>query len=292
MLNGEFAADVKKLANKKLFYSEDKNVEKIGLLAGIGKLPVEIACAARKMGFSIVTVGLVEGVDARLAQVSDTFAQIQVGDLERIFAFLKENEVEKVTMIGKVTKELMFNGKVILDARMQKLLSSLPDNSDDTLMLAFVRELAAEGMTAFDQTALIRFLMPAPGVLTKREPTQAEKDDMQFGFKMAKAIGGLDIGQTVVVKDLAVMAVEAIEGTDECIKRGGQLGRGKVTVAKVAKPKQDNRFDVPAVGLDTLKSMCEAKAVALVIEAGKTLVVDREKVIQFADENGITILAM
>ena len=267
-------------------------MEKIGLLAGIGKLPVEIACAARKMGFSIVTVGLVEGVDARLAQVSDTFAQIQVGDLERIFAFLKENEVEKVTMIGKVTKELMFNGKVILDARMQKLLSSLPDNSDDTLMLAFVRELAAEGMTAFDQTALIRFLMPAPGVLTKREPTQAEKDDMQFGFKMAKAIGGLDIGQTVVVKDLAVMAVEAIEGTDECIKRGGQLGRGKVTVAKVAKPKQDNRFDVPAVGLDTLKSMREAKAVALVIEAGKTLVVDREKVIQFADENGITILAM
>ena len=119
-------------------------MEKIGLLAGIGKLPVEIACAARKMGFSIVTVGLVEGVDARLAQVSDTFAQIQVGDLERIFAFLKENEVEKVTMIGKVTKELMFNGKVILDARMQKLLSSLPDNSDDTLMLAFVRELAAE----------------------------------------------------------------------------------------------------------------------------------------------------
>ena len=265
---------------------------KIGLLAGIGRLPVQFAQTAHKMGFSIVTIGLVEGIDPELAQVSDKFTEISVGNLAEIFAFLKENEIEKVTMIGKVTKELMFNGKVALDSRMKKLLAVLPDNRDDTLMLAFIRELAAEGITTFDQTALIRSLMVAPGVLTKRVPTQREKADMDFGFKMAKAIGGLDIGQAVVVKDLAVMAVEAIEGTDECIRRGGQLGRGGITIAKVAKPAQDSRFDVPTVGPNTLKAMCEAKAVALVIEAGNTLVVDREKVIEIADENGITILAM
>ncbi len=143
-----------------------------------------------------------------------------------------------------------------------------------------------------DQTAFIRQLMPAAGVLSKRQPTEAETADMQFGFAMAKAIGGLDIGQTVVVKNRAVMAVEAIEGTDACIRRGGQLGRGGITVAKVAKPNQDLRFDVPAVGVETLQAMIEAKASALVIEAGKTLLIDKHNVLALADNNNIAIVAM
>jgi DUF1009 family protein len=175
---------------------------------------------------------------------------------------------------------------------MQKLLANLTDNSDDTVMLGFVKELAVEGMGVLDQTAFIRALMPAPGILTKRVPTEDEKKDMEFGLKMAKQIGGLDIGQTVVVKNLAVMAVEAIEGTDACIRRGGLLGRGGVTVAKVAKPNQDMRFDVPSVGPDTLETMIEAKASALVIEAGKTLLVHKDKVIEMAEKHGITIAVM
>ena len=156
-------------------------------------------------------------------------------------------------MIGKVTKELMFSNQVAADARMGLLLAGLPDHSDDTIMLAVVRELASEGIGVLDQTALIRSMMPGPGVLTRREPTPAEMADMEFGFSMAKEIGALDIGQTVVVKNRAVMAVEAIEGTDACIVRGGELGRGGVTVAKVAKPNQDLRFDVPSVGPGTIR---------------------------------------
>ncbi|HWR30315.1 MAG TPA: UDP-2,3-diacylglucosamine diphosphatase LpxI, partial [Negativicutes bacterium] len=163
---------------------------------------------------------------------------------------------------------------------------------DDTLTLALVEELAAEGIAVLDQTELLQPLMPSPGVMTKRQPTEQELADMRFGLDMAKKIGGLDIGQTVVVKNRAIMAVEAIEGTDACIRRGGQLGRGGVTVAKSAKPRQDMRFDVPGIGPDTIDSMAEAGAVALVIEAGRTLVVDREAVVERANQHGMTIVAM
>ena len=267
-------------------------MNKVGLLAGIGRLPVEFARAARGMGFSVIAVAIVPEVEPELEQAADKLFSISIGELDRVIATLKSEGVNQVTMLGKVTKELMFSGSVQLDDRIKKMFASLPDNSDDTIMLAFVRELAADGIQVFDQTALIRSLMPAAGVLTSRLPTEAEQADMEFGFKMAKAIGGLDIGQTVVVKNLAVIAVEAIEGTDACIRRSGQLSRGAATIAKVAKPEQDLRFDVPAIGLNTIQAMCEAGATAMVIEAGKTLLVEREKVIKMANDNGITIVAM
>lgn len=267
-------------------------MEKIGLLAGTGNLPVEFARAARAMGFGVFAVALVDEIEEGVSANAEKFVKVSIGQLHAIIQFFKENQIEKVTMLGKVTKELMFSKTVRPDPRMAKLLSSLPDFSDDTLMLAFVRELAAEGIEVFDQTVLIRSLMVKEGVLTKREPTAREKQDMEFGFQMAKAIGGLDIGQTVVVKDKAVLAVEAIEGTDACILRGGRLGCGDAVVAKVAKPKQDMRFDLPAVGLKTIESMIESGAKALAMEAGKTLLVEREKVLALADENGITIVAL
>ena len=159
-------------------------------------------------------------------------------------------------------------------------------------MLAFVQALARAGFTAFDQTDLIHKLMPHRGTITSREPDERERKDMEFGFRMAKEIGRLDVGQTAVVKDAAVMALEAIEGTDACIKRGGQLARGGAVVAKVAKPEQDNRFDVPTVGRTTLESMIEVGATALAIEADKTLLVEREAVVKLAEEHGIAIVAM
>lgn len=267
-------------------------MEKFGLLAGIGRLPVEFACAARGMGFGVFAVGLVEEVEPDLAENVEKFSQISVGQLDKIIGFLKENDIKKVTMIGKITKELMFNGQIVLDDRIKKIIGSLPDNSDDTLMLAFVRELAIEGITVFDQTSLIRSLLVKEGILSEREPSDKERADMEFGFKMAKAIGGLDIGQTVVVKDAAVMAVEAIEGTDACIRRGGKLACGDAIVVKVAKPKQDVRFDMPTVGVQTIQSMIAVGAKALAMEAGKTLLVEKAKVVALANENGITIVAM
>lgn len=265
---------------------------KIGLLAGLGRLPVEFAYAARQTGTNVVAVGVVGGVDAELAQAAQSYAAIGVGQLRKIISFLQEQQVTQVTMLGKVTKELMFSGQLEMDADMQALLAALPDHNDDTIMLGFVKRLAMEGIGVLDQTSLLKPLMPQAGVLTKRQPTKEEIADMQYGFKMAKEMGRLDIGQTVVVKDAAVLAVEAIEGTDACIRRGGSLGRGAVTVAKVAKPQQDQRFDVPAIGPATLQSMIAAGAKSLALEAGRTLLVDRETVLELAEENDITIVAM
>ena len=268
-------------------------MKSIGLLSGVGRLPVEVAKVARGMGVEVYAVGLVNGVEADLKEFATDYKDINVAQLDSIINYLKEHKVTEVVMIGKVTKEILFSGQHALpDARMIALLASLKDRSDDTMMLAFVNELAKEGIKTFDQTMLLKMIMPAPGVLTKRQPTECEKADMEFGFKMAKALGGLDIGQTVVVKDKAVMALEAIEGTDACILRGGKLACGNAVVAKVAKPAQDNRFDMPSIGLKTLETMLEVNASALVIEAGRTLIVDRQKVLSLADEHNISIVAM
>ena len=267
-------------------------MRKIGLIAGVGRLPVEFARAARGMGVHVIGVGVLPEVDPELAQVTHTYENINIAKLDRIFKVFKREKVTEITLLGKITKELVYAHRELPDLRVLKIFSRIKNFSDDTLTLALVEELAAEGITVLDQTELLRPLMPEPGVLTKRKPTDAELADMRFGLDMAKKIGGLDIGQTVVVKNRAIMAVEAIEGTDACIRRGGQLGRGGVTVAKSAKPKQDMRFDVPGVGPDTVDSMIEAGAVALVIEAGKTLVVDRDRMVEKADQHGMTIVAM
>lgn len=267
-------------------------MKKIGLIAGVGRLPVEFARAARGMGVHVIGIGVLPEVDPELAQVTHTFEYINIAKLDRIFKAFKREQVTEVTLLGKVNKELIYAHRELPDLRVLKLFSRLKNFSDDTLTLALVEELAAEGMAVLDQTELLKPLMPQAGVLTKRQPTEPELADMRFGLDMAKKIGGLDIGQTVVVKNRAIMAVEAIEGTDACIRRGGQLGRGGVTVAKSAKPKQDMRFDVPGVGPDTVESMAVAGAVALVIEAGRTLVVDREVMVEKANQHGMTIVAM
>ena len=267
-------------------------MKKIGLIAGVGRLPVEFARAARGMGVHVIGVGVLPEVDPELSQVTHTYENINIAKLDRIFKVFKREKVTEITLLGKITKELVYAHREMPDLRVLKIFSRIKNFSDDTLTLALVEDLAAEGITVLDQTELLRPLMPEPGVLTKRKPTDTELADMRFGLDMAKKIGGLDIGQTVIVKNRAIMAVEAIEGTDACIRRGGQLGRGGVTVAKSAKPKQDMRFDVPGVGPDTVNSMIEAGAVALVIEAEKTLVVDRETMVNKANQHGITIVAM
>ncbi|MBQ7628865.1 MAG: UDP-2,3-diacylglucosamine diphosphatase LpxI [Selenomonadaceae bacterium] len=267
-------------------------MEKIGLLAGVGKLPVECARTAKQLGYEVYAVGLLPESDPQIADFATDYQQISVGQLDAILKYLKSKDLQKVTMIGKVTKELLFNGKIQPDQKMIELIMSLPDRSDNTIMMMFVRELAKAGLQAFDQTALIRRLMPRRGTITNREPSTAERQDMDFGFRIAKELGRFDVGQTVVVKNRAVMALEAIEGTDECIRRGGKLANGGAVVAKVSKPNQDNRFDVPTVGKRTVEVMAEVGATALAIEADKTLLVDRENTVDFADEKGITIVAI
>ena len=266
-------------------------METLGLLSGIGHLPVDVAQAAKGMGYHVIAIGVVPGVDSELAACVDAYYDIHIGKLGKIINTLKKNNVTKVTMIGKVTKEILYSeGAIIPDFRAIKLLTSLPDRKDDTIMNAIVKELEDEKMAVMDQTLLIQPLLPAPGVLSKRHPTAEELEDIEFGFQVAKEIGRLDIGQTVVVKNKAVMAVEAIEGTDACILRGGTLGKD-VIVAKTAKPAQDNRFDMPSVGTRTIESMIAAGAAGIVMEAGRTLLVDRERTLALADEHNMFVVA-
>lgn len=267
-------------------------MEVLGVLSGIGHLPVEVVKSAKSQGYAkVVVVGVVPDIDPELKECADVYYDINIGKIGKIISTLKKNGVTEVTMIGKVTKELLYKaGAIVPDLRALKVLASLPDRKDDTIMKAIVRELESDGIRVMDQTLLIKPLLPQIGVLTKRKPTEQELADMEFGFAMAKAIGGLDIGQTVVVKNRAVMAVEAIEGTDACILRGGFLGKGGVIVAKAAKPSQDQRFDIPGFGTKTMESMIYAGATGIVIEAGNTLISEQEKVVAMADEHNITIM--
>ena len=270
-----------------------KDMETLGLLAGIGHLPVDVAQSAKKLGYKVLAIAVVADTDPELPENADVFYTINVGKAGKILQTLKRHDVKNVTMIGKVTKEVLYkNGAIIPDLTTIRLLSSLPDRKDDTIMNAIVKLIEDAGMHVMDQTVLIQPLLPEPGVLTRRKPTEQEWKDMQFGFRVAKELGRMDIGQTVVVKNQAVMALEAIEGTDACILRGGFLGKGGVIVAKTAKPAQDNRFDMPSVGITTLTSMIHAGATGIVIEAGRTLLVDRKRTLAMAEEKDITIVSM
>ena len=267
-------------------------MEKLGLLAGVGHLPAACARAARAQGYEVHAIALLPDVDPELQEAASVYRAISIGSIAEILAYLRQEEIKKVTMIGKVTKELLFTGAIQPDEMLRGMLMQLPNQNDDTIMMMFVGALMKIGVTPLDQTALIRPLMPAAGTLTSRPPTDAERADMEYGLQMAREIGRLDIGQTAVVKNRAVMALEAIAGTDACIRRGGALAGGGAVVAKAAKPQQDSRFDVPTVGLDTIKSLVVAKASALVLEADKTLFIDKERAVALAEANGITIAAM
>ena len=268
---------------------------RLGLLAGVGTLPFEFVQTAKKQGHEIVCIAVVPDVDTRLRSYSDKYFEINVFKLNKILRTFWKANVKEVTMLGKVTKEYLYKRKLVIpDLRTVKLLNKLRklDFKDDTIMLALVDELEGSGLKVMDQTKYLKPLMPPPQIFTHAMPSEEQMDDIAFGFKTAKLIGQMDMGQTVVVKDKAVMAVEAIEGTDACIRRGGKLAGKGAVVVKVAKPNQDPRFDVPAVGLDTLNAMIETKCKVLAIEAEKTLFVDRFDVMDKADEHDIVIVSV
>ena len=266
---------------------------KVGLIAGIGNLPVEFMRAAQHEGYEVVVISVVTDGAPELQAEADAYYQISVFKSDTVIkTFLKEG-VTDVTMLGKVTKEHLYKKiTTIPDMRTIKLLNRLRNRKDDTIMLAIVDELEKEGLSVADQTKYMRSLMPPVGVMTTRKPTEIEQLDIEFGFALAKQMGALDIGQTVVVKEQAAMAIEAIEGTDECIKRGGALGREGAVVVKTAKPNQDVRFDVPAVGMKTLESMITGNCKVLAMEAKRTIFVEQEAVLQKANELGIVICAV
>lgn len=265
---------------------------KLGLIAGNGDLPKAVAEEARAKGYEIIAIGLEPLAEISLASAVDEIRWINVGKLGQVISFLKKSGAKKAVMAGKVPKTLLYKSKITPDLRAVKLLFSLKDKSDDTILLAVAKELKKEGITLLNSTDFTTSLLAPEGVLTKEVPTENEWKDIAFGWRIAKEIGRLDIGQTVIIRNHAVMAIEAIEGTDEAVKRGGRLAGSGAVVIKVSKPQQDMRFDVPVVGLDTLNSMLEVKARVLAVESGKSIIIGMEKLIKEAERAGITIVGV
>lgn len=260
----------------------------------MGKLPAALAAEAKKTGYRVVGIALQPPADESLRPYVDDFHKINVGRFGGLISLLKKLSVTDAVLAGKVSKELLFRNKagVIPDMKAVKLLFSLRNRSDDTIMNAVVAELEKNGIRLHKTTAFTKSLVAPEGVLTHKKPSKDEWKDIEFGWELAKKMGQMDIGQTVVVKDMAVMAVEAIEGTDAAIKRGGSLAKKDAVVVKVSKPKQDMRFDVPVVGIDTLHSMKSAGAKVLAVEADKCIIVDKEKFIREADREGMVVVGV
>ena len=264
--------------------------KKLGLIAGKGDLPMVVAGEAKARGYSVIAFGLESLADESLGSYVDEMNWINVGKFGKLIDGLKKSGVKEAVMAGKVSKTLLYKSKITPDLRAVKLLFSLKDRKDDSILLAIADELSKEGITLLDITMFSRELLMPAGVLTKSRPSEDEWKDIKFGWEIAKEIGRMDIGQTVVVKDRAVMAVEAIEGTDEAIRRGGSLAGKGAVVVKVSKPNQDMRFDVPTVGAQTVLAMREVQARVLCVEPQKSLVLDRERLIEEAKKADISIL--
>ena len=266
-------------------------MKKIGIIAGEGRFPYLISEAIEKQGDQAVVVAHEGLTDPKIGEVATKTVWIKVGQLENLIRSFQEAGVGDVVMAGGFRKTLLFSGS-FPDARALKLISSIRSNKDDLILRALAEELGREGLHVRAATECVKSLLATSGPMSRREPTPGEWRDIRFGWDMAKEIGRLDVGQCVVVKERAVLAVEAIEGTDAAIRRGGVLGQGGAVVVKVCKPGQDTRFDLPTVGIRTLMVMKETGVAVLAVEALKTVMIDREQMIPWADEAGIAVVGI
>jgi len=265
-------------------------VKRIGLIAGNGEFPIIFAQEAKKKGVEIIAIGIKEETGKELKSYVSKIYWLSVGELEKLFQVLLQEGLKEVVMAGQVKHKRLFEN-IKLDAGMQKLLASAKDKKTDSLIGSIAKKLERVGVKVLDSTTFLSDYLPKKGVLTKNNLDKKILDDIEFGRDIAKSIAGLDIGQTVVVKEKTVLAVESIEGTDEAIKRGAKYGKEGIVVVKVSKPDQDMRFDVPIIGPETISLLKELKAACISIEAQKTLIIDKDETIKLADQSGIGVVA-
>jgi UDP-2,3-diacylglucosamine hydrolase len=266
---------------------------RIGLIAGNGRFPFLVLQGARSLGRDVTVVAVKEEAFPELEEAARASGAavhwVSLGHLGTCIKILKAAGVTEAVMAGQVKHVKIFSG-IVPDLTLLSVLTKLRSRNTDALISAVAEVLRGEGIELLDSTAFLAPLLAREGVLTARAPDEAERADIEFGYRMADEIAGLDIGQAIAVKDRAVVAVEAMEGTDEMIARAGQLAGPCTRIVKVAKPKQDMRFDVPVVGLATVDAMRAAGATALSIDAGRTLVLDGDRVYAAADAAGLTIV--
>jgi DUF1009 family protein len=276
--------------------------ERIGLVAGWGRYPLVVAQALRRAGFEIVGLGIRDHADQDLAPLCVAYHEVGLAKMGAALRYFKRHRVTCATMAGKIHKVVLFQRfawiKHLPDFRCAKAFApswlwKTRDRRDDTLLGIVVEEFAKDGIHFAPATDFAPELLVKLGHLAGKRLSHAQQKDVEFGWRLAKEMGRLDVGQSVAVKGLAVIAVEAIEGTDLCIRRAGELcPQGGFTVVKVAKPQQDMRFDVPTIGLGTLESMVAAKANVLAVEAGKTIVIDEPQTIAYANRHGLSLVSL
>jgi len=263
-----------------------------GLIAGNGRFPFLVLEGARSQGIEMAVIALKEEASPELEKVAKRLHWVSLGELSKAIALMQQEGVNHAVMAGQVKHNKIFSS-IRPDWKLAKLLLTLPRKNTDSLIGAVAKAFEVEGIQLVDSTLFLKPLLPEPGVLTRRAPSENEAADIEYGLGVARHIATMDIGQTVVVADRACVAVEAMEGTDEAILRAARFAAGKsLVVVKVSKSKQDMRFDVPVVGLPTVETMRSAGATALALDARRTLLFDREKLIGKADEAGISIQAV
>jgi DUF1009 family protein len=260
----------------------------LGLIAGNGRFPFLVAAAGRRAGRRVVAVAIKEETDPALEGAVDEIHWVSLGQLGRCIEALKTGGVHEAVMAGQVKHRQIFAG-IVPDLKMMAVLARLAVKSTDSLIGAVADALGREGIALLPSTALLQDQIATAGAMTRRRPSSDEMKDVEYGREVARALAGFDVGQTVVVKDRAAVAVEAMEGTDEAIRRAGRIAGPGCTVVKVAKPRQDVRFDVPVVGPGTVTAMGEAGATVLALQAGETLLLDRADLLAEADRAQVTI---
>ena len=262
----------------------------LGIIAGGGVLPGLVAKTARTQGRTVVAVGFPDDTDPELEQAVDHFIRLRLGQLGKLIAFFKKHDVREVVLAGAINKPRALN--IRPDFRAARLLFSMKRRSDDSLLRMVADELRKEGMTVVSAQPFAPQLATPAGILTRTPPAREQWKDIFYGWPIARDLGRHDIGQSLMVREQMVIAVEAIEGTDATIRRGGELGGKGCTLIKVFKPGQDNRIDLPSIGLNTVRLLAEAGGSCLAVEAEKSLFFDREEAVRFADANGITIVGV
>jgi len=267
------------------------NTASWGLIAGNGRFPFLVLEGARSQGIDMAVIALKEEASPELEKAAKRVHWVSLGELSKTIDLMHQEGVTQAVMAGQVKHNKIFS-TIRPDWKLAKLLFALPRQNTDALIGAVARVLEDEGIRLVDSTLFLKPLLPEAGVLTRRAPNEREAEDIAYGRVLAQQIAGMDIGQTVVISDRACVAVEAMEGTDEVIARAGRIAAGKpLVVVKVSKPTQDMRFDVPVVGLPTVEQMRAAGATALAIDAGRTLLFDKTKLIETANAAGVAIQA-
>lgn len=271
---------------------------KLGIIAGEGKMPVYIAQKAKERGYEVYVAGVKGNAKAEdFSNAAQVFQPLRLGQMGACIKFFKENGVSQIVMAGRVQHTSIFTN-LMPDLRGAKFLATLKNMQPNYLLSRATDEFKKDGIEFLNSALFLEDFMPAKGVLTQKAPSAEEQKTLEFGFKIAKAVAGLDIGLTCVVSQNAVIAVEGMEGTDNCILRAGELYKksaekhAAVAVVKVARPRQDNRFDLPVIGKGTVEALHKAGIRLLAFEAEKTLVLDLEDVVQLANKYGISVSAI